>query len=84
MDDLWNIVVCDKNEKTVFRYSTRVIPHKGELINFPHHGTFQILNVAYRYADDNPKKLQFAFENLMWVELIVDWENPVKDISTVI
>ena len=79
MADGIKICVVDKDEKCVIQFHSTVIPHRGELINFPHFGTFKILNVAYRCSDDqsNNKKN----ESLMWVELLVDWQNPVKDIS---
>lgn len=78
-NNYWDICVCDKEEKVVCRFAASAIPHKGELINFPQFGTFKVLNVAYRFTDNAP--LPMLVDNLMYVELIVDWQHPVKCLS---
>ena len=73
-----DIVVCDKDESSYLLYKSDVIPRKGELINFPHHGSFRILEVAYRVSDDSPFRDN---ELLMFVEIIVDLSNPIKSLN---
>ena len=71
------VVICDTKEKIITRYETSIIPRKGELINLTHSGTFRILDVAYRIADDQCK---FNYsELLMYVEVIIDPANHLKE-----
>lgn len=73
------IVVCDKFETVVFRFDSPVVPRKGELINLPHRGTYRIDEIAYRLADDSLNYIK-SDELLICVELIVDFNNQIKDI----
>lgn len=72
-----DIAVCDKNEEVYLIYKADVVPRKGELINFPHKGSFRILEVAYRVSDDNSGKFPKE-ELLMYAEVIVDLSNPIE------
>lgn len=71
------IALCNKNEKVLFSYESSIIPRKGELVNLPHRGTFRILEIAYRIADDVSWSTK---DLLMYVEVIVDFENQITDI----
>jgi hypothetical protein len=72
------IAICDKDEDVLFTYLSPVVPRKGELINLCHRGTFRILDVAYRIADDSifPDK-----DLLMYAEVIVDFNNRIDHIG---
>lgn len=72
------IAVCDTDEQVVFQYEAPIVPRKGELIHLHHRGAFRILEVAYRIADDTWVGTRLD-ELLMYVEVIVDFSNQVKD-----
>lgn len=77
MDNV-HIAICDIYENVVFRYAAPVVPRKGELIHLTHRGTFRIIEVAYRLADDTT----FPDEQLlMFVEVIVDFNKPIHEIG---
>ena len=72
------IAVCDKDEEVIMVYKANAVPRIGELINFPHRGSFRILEVAYRISDDN----RWAEDELlMYIEVIIDLKNPIKRIG---
>ena len=68
------IAICDTNEEPIVIYESDVIPRKGELINLVHKGTFRILEVAYRLADDQGHFNKS--ELLIFVEVIIDLTYP--------
>lgn len=71
-----DIAVCDKDEQVYLIYTSEVVPRKGELIHFPHKGSFRILDVAYRVSDDSDR---FSKEELlMYAEVIIDLSNPIQ------
>jgi len=74
-----DIAVCDKDESVYLIYRADVVPRKGELIHFPHKGSFRILDVAYRVSDDAGKFPQE--ELLMYAELIIDLSTPVQGLG---
>lgn len=71
------IAICNKNEEVQFTYESQVVPRKGELINLSHKGTFRIADIAYRVADDTWISTK---DLLMYVEVIVDFENQITNI----
>ena len=73
------ISICDTKENVIFCYESSVVPRKGELINLTHSGTFRILDVAYRLADDQERFNRS--ELLMYVEVIIDKDSPIKEFN---
>ena len=71
------IVICNKEEQVIVKYQSSIIPRKGELIHMAHHGAFRILEVAYRIADDTWDSTPLE-ELLMYIEVIIDYNNPIK------
>ena len=69
------IAICDKDENVIVTYKFDVVPRVGELINFPHKGTFRILEVAHRVSDDASWRED---ERLLYIEVIIDLDHPIK------
>ena len=72
------IAICNTDEEVITTYASDAVPRVGELINFPHKGSFRILAVAHRISDDNywPNE-----ERLIFVEVIIDLNTPIKEIG---
>ena len=72
------IAICDKDEDIIVTYKSDAVPRVGELINFPHKGTFRILAVAHRVSDD---AIWREDERLLYIEVIIDITHPVTEFS---
>ena len=72
------IAICNTNENVIATYKSDAVPRVGELINFPHRGSFRILEVAHRVSDDTGWRED---EMLLYIEVIIDITHPVTEFS---
>ena len=67
-DELTEIYVMRDRELPLTPYMSNNIPRVGDILHFPHFGSFRVKSVVYRISDDG-----WVDENrLMYVELFVE------------
>ena len=57
------------NERALYekiKYNSEHIPRVGEILHFPHLGSFRVKDIAYRISDDSDSN------EVMWVEVYVE------------
>ena len=66
--ELTKIFVMYNRESPLTAYKSNQIPRIGDILYFPHFGSFKVNNVVYHIADD----AGLDGNRLMWIEVFVE------------
>ena len=67
--EIMEIVVRKNESEDIFiRYNSMVIPHIGDTLQFPRHGSFTVVKVVHYIFDDAPL---FKNNRQGWVEIYI-------------